>query len=346
MRLSGWNSFPICLLLALGGASSRAEFPPDTFPEETPQAAPQRDGSYEENEAKAAEEEYLAPKKRRQTAPPSSQATEPPTEDEGGTPAPRRRSRRSSRPALHEESEPTPFERRLTLSAFGGLLNFTSSNPSADALIARIFINSHITMGLMADFQFSKYFGADFDGYYGFSNAQSVETSPSVFETRQITELGTLMGVRAEYPITLNKVVLRPRVFIGYGIMNNSQISGTTSGNGSLSIQVTGIYAGGGLETEFATIVRAFFDYSTSINTSATESLGGISGSSSNSASPSGFQRLRFGLNGRFFDHFWLGGMVVIRGQGSGVLTDAASNRLIGETNTMTSFLATVGVAL
>ena len=94
------------------------------------------------------------------------------------------------------------------------------------------------------------------------------------------------------------------------------------------------------------TIVRAFVDYASSINTSASQSLGGVSGSSSSSASPSGFQRLRFGLNGRFFDHFWLGGMVVVRGQGSGVLTDAASNRIIGEIDTLTSYLATFGVAL
>ncbi len=346
MRLSSRNSFLICFFVAFGGASLRAEFPPDSFPEETQPAAPAKEGAYEDGESKAAEEEYLAPRKRRQTAQPPP--TTDPTSEEETAPAPRRRPRRAGRPTLREEGEPPPFERRLTLSAFGGLTNFSSSNATADALIARITINSHVAMGLMADFQFLKYFGADFDGYYGFSTAQQVQLSNGgPIETRQLTEMGALMSVRAEYPITLGKAVLRPRVFLGYGIMNTTQVSGTSSGNGSFAIQVTGIYAGGGLEAEFGTIVRAFVDYASSINTSASQTLGGVSGSSSDSASPSGFQRLRFGLNGRFFDHFWLGGMIVIRGQGSGVLTDAAtSNRIIGEINTLTSYLATFGVAL
>jgi hypothetical protein len=342
MRLSRRHSYLICLLIAHGGVNLRAEFPPDTFPDESKQAVPAKDGAYEEDESRAAEEEYLAPRKRR---------TQPAIPSPNSTPAgPRRRVPRESRPreyALEDEEKTTAFERRLTLSLFGGMNTFTSSSALAQPYISRAYIDTHLSLGVMADFQFMKYFGVDFDGFLGNSPAQPVVlTSGGPTQTLQISELGTLLSARLEYPISAGKWAIRPRVFVGYGIINNTQSSTTTTGAGSFSIQVTGIYAGGGIEAEWGTIVRLFADYATSVNTSATTSLGGVSGSGSNPATPSGFQRLRLGLSGRFFDYFWLGGMFVVRGIGTGSPADPSANKLIGEIDTMNNFLVTFGVAL
>lgn len=339
MRLHSLH-FLFSFLAALGSASVRAEFPPDTFPQDPPDAAPGKDApSYEESETKAAEDEYLAPRKRRQ--PPATPAARP---------SPKRRPRdgveRQPVPSDELPVARSEFERRLSVSLTGGIALFSSANTTANAKIQQAQLSTQLALGLMADFQFLKHFGVDLDGYYTPSaNQPVILTSGGPTYNLQLVETGLLVGLRAELPLPQGDITWRPRLMLGYGMMNSAQTTVTPSGTASEGIQVTGIYLGGGLEMTYGKQFTAYADYSTSINTSGTHTTGGVGGNTSVAASPSGFSRLRLGANMKVFGPLWCGGLIMLRGQGAGVAADVAAARLIGETEQMLHFMAVASLS-
>jgi hypothetical protein len=200
-------------------------------------------------------------------------------------------------------------------------------------------------LGGSLDFRFLKHFGLDAEGYYSLTPEQETEVSAGVFETRQLVEIGVLAGVRAEWPIPVKEWTWRPRLMVGYGIMNTIQNSNPgTAASGVKAIQVTGIYVGGGIEVDLGQDLNLIADYSMSINTSAYRSEGGVGAGTTGPAGDSGFTRIRLAGSLRVVGPFYLGAQIILRSQSSDVSADVPGNRLIGDTNRMMQVLATASV--
>ncbi len=321
----------IVLPFLLGGSALRAEFPPETFPPESGGQPSNSGSSYEENEARSAEEEYLNGKKR----PPSPNA------------APPRRRAGVSKQSIPEAPSGAPFQQRLFFTLGGGVNLFSSSNATANSTLATLNLKTQIGLNLSGEFQFTKYFGGEVEGFLSTSPNQQVQfTSGGPIETFQVTASGAYFGLRAEWPVPASQVLWRPRFLLGYGLANTSQThvaSGTTT---SLGIQASGLYVGVGVEAVFSPTFKMLADGMLGLATSGSQTTSGTGGTSSSAANGSSFNRIRLAANYRLTGPFWIGATAMLRSQSSAVATNTSGKRYIGETNSTLEFLATASMEL
>lgn len=285
----------------------RAEFPPENLPKDS----------------------GLSPKRRRMD-------TEPRT-------SPRNAVVRTPIPADPDDSRPEVFRRKLALSLLTGLSSISSSDTATETKMANIGVKDQFLFGAGVDFQFLKNFGIDVDAYSASTPRQEEETSPSVFDVRQIASSGLLVNLRAEWPLPGSGGLWRPRLLLGYAAIGNTFNYTASATASTASVQVTGISLGAGAVYEMNDSLSWYGDFIMSINSSAFFSSSG-SVSSSYAVAGSGFMRLRGGVNVRVWNPLWIGGQVSLRTATSSLDADWTVDRYIGETNRLLQFLATATV--
>ncbi len=285
-------------------APARAEFPPETFPDDPSQ--PENSQSYEESESQAAEDEYLSPKKRRLP------------------PKPKRKTRRDGvvRQPIPEEALPDEaFVSRFRLGVLGGLSTLSSDSATQEALIGQIFVKDHMALGAMMDYTFTRNISADLEGFYAFTPLQEVEYPGNVIETRQMKNWGIFAGGSFGYPIFRGDMVFTPRLGLGFALLSFKQFLGKTAGNAEQTLSLYGFYASLGMEARFGKKLSAFVDYAISVGAKGSiASVGGTAGNA-NIPGPS-FSRFRLGATYRVWNTLAIGPLIVMRGAKDAVFSD------------------------
>lgn len=209
-------------------------------------------------------------------------------------------------------SDIASFNRPFRVQAGLGYHSLHSGDATNENLIAALFLSDHFALAANAEYRFTRYVGVEAEGFYAFTPTQPHTNTSNQEETRQLKELGLMLGVRAEYPIYQGRAVWRPRAVLGYGTLSETQTSGRPAGTSIETVGMSGVYFGIGIEMELERALMLFGDAAFSIGGSGGYSRTGVT-TLSNSLNGPSFNRFRIGGYLRLFDPISFGVQLVYR---------------------------------
>ncbi len=237
---------------------------------------------------------------------------------------------------------------RLKLQLSTGYVSTGSNNATEQANRDNAKYNRQALGGFSADFQYKKFFGAEFDFNYSQGNTRQVTSIDRITGTvtprdRSMSQYGGMFDVQARYPVDIGKMKFIPKVGLGYGVQQvkmSTPVQGSGSPEGS-KVNVTAPYAVFGGELALLPRLALNADYAITLS-------GGGSGTTTNAAgagtstdfTSSRFDRFRIGLAYEVSTPFLIG-LQYARRQVRSTLPAAAE-----DIETTDQFLATFAVVL
>lgn len=194
----------------------------------------------------------------------------------------------------HQDRQPYLHKYQARIGLSGGITTLNTADNTIQS------VNHSLYLGTTADLNFD-YFGADLDLYYGSASAN--RNSNSKLKEGGLSQFGTLVGARVQYPLYFGRTKLTPKAGIGFGLMNLSlheeagPIAKLITDQISTGADVRGFYYFAGAEFSPFPLLIVSADYAHSFSASA--DVGAMGGILSNSSSNAGFSRLRVGASVR-----------------------------------------------
>lgn len=279
-------------LLFWGSSEALAEFPPETFPEDS-QSPP------------ASEEEYLTPKKRRRLEPPPNKRTIRPRDP-------------VTRQSIEEEEEePAPPDsasrKNFKVEVGAGLSSFSSGDAARQANLSLAGLGEQFALQGGIDVRLGSSFGVELEGFSASTPANELDLGGGNIITQQIKQLGLMGSARYALAFPAGKLIWSPRVFAGYGINSFGQEAGLALGPGGYAFSLNGLHLGVGVEVRYGKSFTLLADFALSLGASGTLTTLGSSGSGVESLPGPSYNRLRVAARFRLFESFTVGPSLALR---------------------------------
>lgn len=173
----------------------------------------------------------------------------------------------SSEEKVTAENPQTGSAFLLRLGVLLGMTNVSSDDQRTQTSRSEQALSQNFLLGLNADVQYARYFGAEVDAFMGIAPAVTISTTGTNSSERMksMKQSGALANLKLQYPVS---PFFTPKLGVGYGMLGLSQTDEAAGQSSSASASYKGIYAVAGFDVRLSEDFLLTLDYAQSLSTS------------------------------------------------------------------------------